>query len=247
MIVIKTKEQIDGIRASCRLAAACLDYIEPFMKPRVTTDAIDVLLDEYIRSHGATSACLGYRGYPKSSCISINEVVCHGIPSGRELLEGDIVNVDVTTILNGFYGDTSRMYKIGSVSQLADRLVTVTKEALAIGIGQIRPGNHFGDIGDAIADYANAKGFSVVYQFCGHGTGLQFHEEPSICHIDRKGTGAVMRPGMTFTVEPMLNQQAAEAKILSDGWTAVTIDGGLSAQFEHTVLVTEDGVEILTQ
>jgi methionyl aminopeptidase len=247
-ILIKNSEQIEGIRKSSRLAANVLKYIEPFVVAGVNTAHLDDLILSYIQKHGAISATVGYQGYPKASCISPNEVVCHGIPSEQVVLKnGDIVNIDVTTILNGFYGDTSKMFFIGEVSQEAKSLVETTKHCLNLGIQEVKPGAYFGDIGFAIARYAQSKGYSVVYEFCGHGVGVHFHEEPQIEHIARKGSGAVMRPGMTFTIEPMINQGKARVTIdQKDGWTARTIDGKLSAQFEHTVLVTETGYEILT-
>ncbi len=247
-ILIKTPAQIEGIRNSSRLAANVLKFIEPYVVEGVNTAHLDDLILNYITKNGAISATVGYQGYPKASCISPNEVVCHGIPSESVVLKnGDIVNIDVTTILNGFYGDTSKMFFIGDVSKEAEDLVEATKHCLNLGIQEVKPGAHFGDIGFSIARYAQSKGYSVVYEFCGHGVGIHFHEEPQIEHIARKGSGAVMRPGMTFTIEPMINQGKARVTIdQKDGWTARTIDGKLSAQFEHTILVTETGFEILT-
>ncbi|HON18580.1 MAG TPA: type I methionyl aminopeptidase [Salinivirgaceae bacterium] len=247
-IVIKNPYQIEQIRKSSRLAAKVLQYIEPFVKPGVDTEYLDNLILQFIEQHGAKSATLGYHGYPKASCISPNEIVCHGIPSKSVVLkDGDIVNIDVTTILNNFYGDTSKMFLVGNVSEEAKALVDAAEHCLRLGIQQVRPGAHFGDIGYAISQYAHSKGYSVVYEFCGHGVGINFHEEPQVEHIAKKGSGAVMLPGMIFTIEPMINQGKPRVVIdKTDGWTARTIDGKLSAQFEHTVLVTKNGYEILT-
>jgi methionyl aminopeptidase len=247
-IIIKTDEQIEGIRKSCHLAADTLGAIEDFIKSGVTTEEINRKAEEYIRDHGGVPAPLNYMGYPKATCISLNEVVCHGIPSDQDVLkEGDIINVDVTTILNGYFGDTSRMYAVGEVSDEARALISAAKDCLDIGITQVRPGKKFGDIGKAISAYARSRGYSVVHQFCGHGTGLQFHEGPQVHHDDLQYLPVEMLPGMVFTVEPMLNQRAPATRVLQDGWTAVTVDGGLSAQWEHTILVTDSGVEVLTQ
>lgn len=247
-ILIKNQEQIDGIRKSSKLAAATLQYAGGLVKPGVKTEEIDRSIDQFMRDHGAIPATLGYRGYPKSSCISINDVICHGIPGPYELKEGDILNIDVTTILNGYYGDTSAMFTVGAVSEYAKKLIDVTKECLEIGIAQCFPGNHLGNIGFEINRHASAHGYSVVYEFCGHGVGVKFHEEPEVSHIAAKNSGPVLKKGMTFTIEPMINAGKARAKIdRKDGWTARTIDGKLSAQFEHTVLLTDTGVEVLTQ
>ncbi|HPW67457.1 MAG TPA: type I methionyl aminopeptidase [Salinivirgaceae bacterium] len=247
-IIIKTPEQIEGIRKSSRLAANVLKYIEPHVVAGVSTEYLDNLILRYIEDNDATSATLGYNGFPKASCISLNEVVCHGIPSESVILkDGDIVNIDVTTILNGYYGDTSTMFLIGNVSDDAMKLVEATKHCLNLGIQQVKPGAYFGDIGFVIARYAHSKGYSVVYEFCGHGVGIDFHEEPQVEHIARRGSGKKMREGMIFTIEPMINMGKPRVKIdTKDGWTARTIDGKLSAQFEHTVLVTPTGYEILT-
>lgn len=246
-IVIKTPEQIEGIRESCKLARNTLKYIAQFAVAGNTTKFIDQKVEEYVRDHGATPATLGYRGYPASSCISVNEVVCHGVPGSYTLKDGDIVNVDVTTILNGFYGDTCMMYSIGEVSDTAKKLMEVTRKCLDIGIEQCFPGNRVGNIGYMIGHYAHKMGYGVVYEFCGHGIGLKFHEDPEVCHDTEKNTGPKMKPGMTFTIEPMINVGKARVKVdKNDGWTARTIDGKLSAQYEHTVLITETGVEVLT-
>jgi len=247
-IIIKTPEQIDGIRKSSKLAGQALEYIAPFVKDGVSTEFLDEKIVEFIRDNGAIAATLGYGGYPKSCCISLNEVICHGIPSKNTILKnGDILNIDVTTILNGYYGDTSRMYTVGEVSPKAAELIEVTKHCINLGIEQVKPGNYFGNIGFAISRYAKSKGYSVVYEFCGHGVGVDFHEEPQVDHTSRRNTGPIMRPGMTFTIEPMINEGRAGAVIdKADKWTARTIDGKLSAQFEHTILVTETGYEVLT-
>lgn len=200
-----------------------------------------------MRDHGAIPATLNYNGYPKSTCISVNDVICHGIPGPYVLRDGDILNVDVTTILNGYFGDTSRMFSIGDVSEYAQKLVRVTKECLDLGIKQCFPGNHVGNIGYSINKHAVAHGYTVVYEFCGHGVGVKFHEEPEVSHIAAINSGPKMKAGMTFTIEPMINAGKARAKVdKKDGWTARTIDGKLSAQFEHTVLITATGVEVLT-
>lgn len=247
-IIIKTPEQIEGIRQSSRLAARTLDYIGQFVKPGVSTEYLDIKIEEFIRDHGAIPATKGYNGYPKSSCISPNEVVCHGIPSPQTILkEGDIANIDITTILNGYFGDTSKMFAIGEIGKAARDLIDVTFHCLELGIQQVKPGNYFGNIGFVISRYARSKGYSVVYEYCGHGVGLQFHEPPQVDHTSHRNTGDIMKPGMIFTIEPMINQgRAATVTDKHDGWTARTIDKRLSAQFEHTVLVTPEGFEILT-
>ena len=247
-IIIKNPEQIEGIRASSKLAASTLNFIAQFVVPGVTTEFLDRKIEEYILQNGALPATKGYNGFPKSSCISPNEVVCHGIPSEKiTLSEGDIINIDVTTILNGYFGDTSRMYCVGEISERARRLVDTTRHCLDLGIRQVKPGNYFGNIGFVISRYAKANGFSVVYEFCGHGTGLHFHEEPQVDHTSHRNTGPIMQPGMIFTIEPMINEGKPTTRIdKNDGWTARTIDNRLSAQFEHTVLVTPTGFEVLT-
>ncbi|MCL3778984.1 type I methionyl aminopeptidase [Prolixibacteraceae bacterium JC049] len=247
-IIIKNKEQIEGIRKSSKLAGQSLVYIEQFVKEGVSTEFLNQKIHDFIIENNATPATLGYNGYPKSCCISLNNVICHGIPSEDTILKnGDILNIDVTTILDGYFGDTSRMYVVGEVDKKTQKLIDDTKHCLNLGIQQVRPGNHFGNIGFVIGRYAKAKGYSVVYEFCGHGIGMEFHEDPQVDHLSRKNTGDVMQPGMTFTIEPMINQGRPKAKIdKEDGWTARTIDGKLSAQFEHTILVTEDGYEVLT-
>ncbi len=247
-IIIKTPEQIEGIRKSSQLAARTLDYAEQFVKEGVNTEFIDDKIEEFIRSHGAIPATKGYNGFPKSSCISPNNVICHGIPSKDTVLkEGDILNIDITTILDGYFGDTSRMFSVGEVSEEAEELMDVAWHCLDLGIEQVKPGNRFGNIGFVINRLAKAKGYSVVYEFCGHGVGVEFHEEPQVDHASRRNTGSVMKPGMIFTIEPMINQGKAKAVVdQTDGWTARTMDGKLSAQFEHTILVTDTGCEVLT-
>lgn len=247
-IIIKNEKQIDGIRKSSKLAAQSLIIIEEHIKAGVTTNQLNEIIHNFIIENGAVPATLNYGGFPKSCCISINEVVCHGIPSENQLKNGDILNVDVTTILNGYFGDTSKMFKIGKVSQAASKLIEVTKEALDIGIAQVYPGNRFGNIGYEINKFVSSQGYSVVYEYCGHGIGIKFHEEPQVEHRAPKDTGPVMKPGMIFTIEPMINIGKAEVVTSkNDGWTVTTIDNKLSAQYEHTLLVTETGCEILTQ
>ena len=245
-VILKTEEQIQGIRQSCHLARDILDRLSERIESGVTTGQIDQWVYDDTIAHGAKPAPLGYKGYPKSTCTSLNEVICHGIPGERVLQEGDILNVDVTTILSGYYGDTSRMFEIGQVSELAHKLVRVTHECLELGIAQVWPGNTVGDIGHAIQTHAEANGFSVVRDFVGHGTGVQFHEGLQIPHFGQPGAGLVLVPNMVFTIEPMINAGGYAMHILENGWTAVTADGSLSAQWEHTVWVTEDGVEVLT-
>ena len=246
-IIIKTPEQITGIRKSCQLTRTILDAITDRIVPGITTEAINQWVHEMTVQAGAVPAPLNYRGYPKSVCTSINEVICHGIPSPRRILrEGDILNVDVTCILEGYYGDASRMFLIGNVSDAARRLVEVTRECMYLGIKQVKAGNTTGDIGHAIQRHAEGHGFSVVRMFVGHGTGVYFHEPPDIPHYGERGTGIALVPNMIFTIEPMINAGTYQGRILDDGWTAETLDGSLSAQWEHTVRVTEDGVEILT-
>jgi methionyl aminopeptidase len=246
-IKIHTEDDFAGMRKAGLLAAEVLDFITPHVRPGVTTDALDRLCHGFIVDHGAIPAPLNYRGFPRSICTSINHVVCHGIPGDRKLAEGDIVNIDITVILEGWHGDTSRMFLIGErVPLKARRLVDVTYEAMMRGIAVVQPGLPIGAIGHAIQAYAEAQRFSVVRDFCGHGVGRIFHDAPSILHFGEADRGPVMREGMFFTVEPMINAGRFEVKILSDGWTAVTKDRSLSAQFEHTVGVTKDGHEIFT-
>jgi methionyl aminopeptidase len=245
-IVLHGAEDFEAMRRAGRLAAATLDMITPHVVPGVTTAELDRLCHDFILAHGAVPAPLGYRGFPKSICTSVNHVVCHGIPGERRLEEGDIVNIDVTVILDGWHGDTSRMFAVGMPSRKAQLLMDVTYEAMQRGIRAIRPGATLGDVGWAIQSYVERQRFSVVRDFCGHGLGRAFHEAPNVLHFGRPGEGIVLREGMFFTVEPMVNAGRPEVKILDDGWTAVTRDRGLSAQFEHCIGVTATGCEIFT-
>ena len=245
-ITIHTPEDFAPMRAAGRLAAEALDMIHEHVRPGVTTGALDQICHDYILAAGATPAPLNYRGYPKSICTSINHVVCHGIPGERKLEKGDVLNIDVTVILNGWHGDSSRMYSAGAPSTRARNLIDVTYEALMRGVEIVKPGRTFGDIGHAIQTFVEGHRFSVVRDFCGHGIGRRFHEPPNVLHFGRTGEGPVLRPGMFFTIEPMVNAGRPEVKILDDGWTAVTRDRSLSAQFEHMIGVTEDGYEIFT-
>jgi methionyl aminopeptidase len=246
-IKIHAPADFEGMRKAGRLAAEVLDFITPHIKPGVTTDELDRLCHGFILDHDAIPAPLNYRGFPRSICTSINHVVCHGIPGDRKLIEGDIVNLDITVILDGWYGDTSRMFLVGERIPLkARRLVDVTYEAMMRGIEVVRPGIRLGAIGHAIQSFAEAQRFSVVRDFCGHGIGRVFHDAPSVLHFGRPDDGPELREGMFFTIEPMINAGRWEVKVLNDGWTAVTKDRSLSAQFEHTVAVTADGHEIFT-
>lgn len=246
-VEIKSPEQIEKMRATCRLAAKVLEFIRPHVVPGVTTGQLDKLCHDFILDHGAYPAPLNYKGFPRSICTSVNEEVCHGIPGDRVLRDGDIVNLDITTILDGYHGDTSDMFLVGEVSDEVRKLVEVTREAMWRGIRAVRPGGRIGDIGAAIYAFAHGEhGYGVVEAYCGHGIGREFHMPPQISHVGQAGRGRRLKPGMTFTIEPMINTGSPECRVLDDGWTAVTIDGGLSAQTEHTVLVTEDGVEVLT-
>ncbi len=251
-IVIKNAEDIVGMRVAGRLAADVLDFVTPYVKPGVTTAELDRLCHDYmVRVQGTTPAPLnyappGYRPFPKSICTSVNHQVCHGIPGDRVLKNGDIVNIDVTVIKDGYHGDTSRMFYVGEPSIAARRLCEVTYECMWLGIQQVRPGGYLGDIGHAIQTHAEKHGYSVVREFCGHGIGRRFHEEPQVLHYGKPGTLDRLAPGMTFTVEPMINAGRRDIKELADGWTIVTKDHSLSAQWEHTVLVTELGYEVLT-
>lgn len=247
-IIIKTADEIAKMRVAGRLAAEVLEMIEPYVKPGITTDELDKICHDYIVNvQKAIPAPLNYRGYPKSICTSINHQVCHGIPNDRKLKEGDIVNIDVTVIKDEYHGDTSKMFYVGKVSVLADRLVRITKECLELGIEMVKPGVHLGDIGAAIQNYAEKQRFSVVREYCGHGIGKIFHEDPQVLHYGEPGTGEVLTPGMTFTIEPMINAGKRHVKLLGDQWTVVTKDHSLSAQWEHTLVVTENGHEVLTR
>ena len=241
------KEKFEKMKIAGNLASKTLDMLTGEIKAGVSTNKIDKLGYEYIRDNGGYSAPLFYRGFPKSLCTSLNHVICHGIPSERILDEGDILNVDVTAMVDGFYGDTSRMYSIGKISVKAQNLIDATYESLMKSIKILKPGLKLGDIGHEIQTYVEAKGFSVVRDFCGHGIGDNFHEPPNILHYGKKNTGAELKPGMTFTIEPMINSGKYEVKILDDGWTAVSKDKSLSAQFEHTVGIKDNGYEIFTE
>jgi methionyl aminopeptidase len=245
-IKLHRPEDFGGMRRAGRLTAECLDMLVEHIEPGATTEMVDRLVREFALDNGAFPATLMYRGYAYACCTSVNHIVCHGMPSDKPLREGDIVNIDVTLIVDGWHGDSSRMYCVGEVPRRAARLVDVTYEALMRGVGAIRPGATTGDIGAAIQQYAEAERCSVVRDFCGHGLGRLFHDAPAVLHFGRSGEGPVLKPGMFFTVEPMINLGRPQVKVLSDGWTAVTRDRSLSAQFEHTVGVTETGVEIFT-
>jgi len=255
-ILIKSEKQIEGIRKSCKLAAQTLEFVKPYIQPGITTAKLDQLIETFMRDHKALPATLGYKGncpkqppYPKSSCISLNEVVCHGIPNETILKEGDIVGIDVTTILDGCgFGDTAATFPVGEISDDAKHLLEVTKKCLELGIKQVKPGVKTGEIGHSIYNYAILQGCTVVEQYCGHGTGLYFHEPPQICHVAKKTDGVFMFAGMIFTIEPMICLGTPDVIIDSkDYWTVRTVDGKLSAQFEHTILVTNHGHEILTE
>lgn len=239
-------EAFEGMRAAGRLAAEVLDHITPYVEAGITTDELNTICHDFILKNGATPAPLNYRGFPKSICTSINHVICHGIPGPKKLKNGDSLNIDVTVILDGWFGDTSRMFFVGEPKLLPKRLCKVTFEALWKGIEVVKPGAHLGDIGHAIQTHVEAHRYSVVRDFCGHGIGRVFHDEPSIVHYGTPGTGPELRPGMFFTIEPMVNAGKHTCKVLADGWTAVTRDKSLSMQFEHTLAVTEDGYEVFT-
>ncbi|WP_421850765.1 type I methionyl aminopeptidase [Oricola sp.] len=240
------EEGFEGMRRASRLTAMALDELVPMVKPGVTTAEVDRFLFEYGMDHGAIPATLNYRGYTHSCCTSVNHVVCHGFPSDKPLREGEIVNIDVTYVLNGWHGDSSRMYPVGEIKRAAERLLQVTHECLMLGIEAVKPGARMGAIGEAIQKHAEAQRCSVVRDFCGHGIGQLFHDAPNVLHYGRKDEGVEMRKGMMFTIEPMINLGRPHVKVLSDGWTAVTRDRSLSAQYEHTIGVTEDGCEIFT-
>ena len=252
-ISIKTAEEIEKMRVAGRLAGEVLDYIGPFVKPGVTTEELDRLCHDYmVQVQGCIPAPLnyappGYEPYPKSICASINHQVCHGVPNERPLKKGDIVNLDITTIKDGWHGDSSRMFIVGEASILAKRLCQITYECMWLGINQVRPGARLGDIGAAIQRHAEGAGFSVVREFCGHGIGNRFHEDPQVLHYGKAGTGITLEAGMIFTIEPMINAGKAAISELADGWTIVTKDRSLSAQWEHTIVVTPNGHEVLTQ
>lgn len=247
-ITIKTSEEIERMRISGRLAADVLLMIEDYVKPGVTTDELNTICHDYIVNvQQAIPAPLNYRGFPKSICTSVNHQVCHGIPGNKKLKDGDIINIDITVIKDGYHGDTSKMFLLGKTSVLARRLVELTYEAMQRGIEAVRPGARLGDIGHTIQFYAESQNCSVVREYCGHGIGINFHEEPQVLHYGTPSTGIELVTGMTFTIEPMINAGRRHVKLLPDAWTVVTKDHSLSAQWEHTVLVTEDGYEVLTR
>ncbi len=246
-IVIKTPDEIEKMRIAGRLAAEVLEMVEPHVKPGVTTEELDRMCHDYIvNEQGAIPAPLNYRGFPKSICTSVNHQVCHGIPGGKKLKNGDIVNIDVTVIKDGFHGDTSKMFQIGEPSILAKRLCNIAQEAMHIGIAQVKPGVHLNEVGSAIQKFVESHSYSVVREYCGHGIGRNFHEDPQVLHYGTFEKGPKLLPGMCFTIEPMINAGKHSVKLLPDGWTVVTKDRTLSAQWEHTLLVTEDGYDILT-
>jgi methionyl aminopeptidase len=246
-VTIKTADEIEKMRLAGRLAAEVLEMIEPHVRPGVTTGELDRVCHDYIVDvQKAVPAPLNYRGFPRSICTSVNQVVCHGIPGEKLLKKGDIVNIDITVIKDGYHGDTSKMFAVGQPSVLAKRLMGVTQQALFVGIKQARPGRHLGDIGHAIQSFVESHNYSVVREYCGHGIGREFHEDPQILHYGAPGAGLELEPGMCFTIEPMVNAGKQQVKLKPDGWTVVTRDRSLSAQYEHTLLITETGCEILT-
>lgn len=246
-VTIKTADQIEKMRVAGRLAAEVLEIIEPHVQPGVTTDELDRICHDHIVSvQNAVPAPLNYRGFPKSICTSVNQVVCHGIPGEKTLKKGDIVNIDITVIKDGYHGDTSKMFAVGQPSVLAKRLMGVSQKALYVGIEHARPGKHLGDIGHAIQSFVESHNYSVVREYCGHGIGLEFHEDPQVLHYGTPGAGLELQPGMCFTIEPMVNAGKQQVKLKPDGWTVVTRDRSLSAQYEHTLLITEEGCDILT-
>lgn len=248
-ISLKTPEELEHMRVAGRLAAEVLQVVAEHVRPGVSTAELDRICHEHIVNvQDAVPANVGYRGFPKAVCTSVNNVICHGIPNDAKVLrDGDIINIDVTVIKNGWHGDTSRMYYVGAPSVMARRLVEATQEAMFCGIRAVKPGATLGDIGHAIQQYAESQRFSVVREYCGHGIGRVYHDEPQVLHYGRPGEGTVLKPGMTFTIEPMINEGTRHTRVLPDGWTVVTKDRKLSAQWEHTVAVTADGVEILTR
>jgi len=246
-VTIKTPEEVEKMRIAGRLAAEVLRMIRPHVQPGVTTDELDRICHDYIVNvQQAIPAPLNYKGFPRSICTSVNHQVCHGIPGDKKLKKGDIVNIDITVIKDGYHGDTSKMFYIGEPSILAKRLVQITHECMLKGIAMVRPGTRLGDIGHAIQQHAEAHGFSVVREYCGHGIGREFHEDPQVLHYGQPGTGMQLAPGMTFTIEPMINAGKRDVKLLPDNWTVVTRDHSLSAQWEHTILVTDKDHEVLT-
>lgn len=247
MVTIKTEDEVEKMRRSGRLAAEVLLMIEQHIKPGVTTNELNDICHEFILDHGAIPAPLNYRGFPKSICTSVNDEICHGIPSDRKLRNGDIVNLDITTIVDEYHGDTNKTFFVGSPRKKALKLAETTQKALEKAIAVVRPGARLGDIGATIQQYVESLGYSVVREFCGHGIGKEFHEDPQILHFGQFGQGLEIQKGMCFTIEPMVNLGKHDLRILDDNWTAVTRDGSLSAQFEHTLLVTESGVDVLTR
>jgi methionyl aminopeptidase len=246
-VIIKTPEEIEKMRVAGRLAADVLEMIEPHVKPGVTTNELNQICHDYILEHDAIPAPLNYHGFPKSICTSINHVVCHGIPDDKPLKNGDIVNIDITVIKDGYHGDTSAMFGVGKVAAHAERLMKITRECMIKGIELVKPGAFLGDIGQVIQQYAESNHYSVVREYCGHGIGAGFHEEPQVLHYGRAGTGVELQAGMIFTIEPMINAGKRQVKLSNkDGWTVTTADRRLSAQWEHTILVTETGYEVLT-
>lgn len=247
MIHIKSSREIELMRSTAKLAASTLEMIEEHIVPGISTEELNKICHDYIEKNGAYPSPLNYNGFPKSICTSPNEVICHGIPDEKVILkDGDILNIDVTTYLNKFHGDTNKTFLVGDVDPAIQKLVEITYKCMREGINTVKPGGRIGDIGAIIQEVAHGNGFSVVEEYCGHGIGREFHEEPQVVHVGKKGTGPEMKPGMTFTIEPMINLGNRHCELLSDGWTVITKDKKWSAQFEHTILVTEDGHEILT-
>ncbi len=246
--IIKTPEEIEKMRIAGKLAADVLEYIEPHIKPGITTNELDTLCHDYIvNTQKAIPAPLEYHGFPKSICTSVNHVICHGIPNEKHLKKGDMINIDITVIKDLYHGDTSKIFFVGEPSIIAKRLAKVAYECMCIGIDLVKPGIHLGDIGHAIQNHAESSNYSVVREYCGHGIGAKFHEDPQVLHYGKAGTGITLEPGMIFTIEPMINVGKRNVKLLKDGWTVVTKDHSLSAQWEHTILVTKTGHEILTK
>lgn len=246
--IIKTPEEIEKMRIAGKLAAEVLEYIEPYIKPGITTNELDTLCHDYIvNTQKAIPAPLDYHGFPKSICTSVNHVICHGIPNEKHLKKGDMINIDITVIKDLYHGDTSKIFFVGEPSIITKRLAKIAYECMCLGIDLVKPGIHLGDIGHAIQNHAEANNYSVVREYCGHGIGIKFHEDPQILHYGKAGTGITLEPGMIFTIEPMINVGKRNVKLLKDGWTVVTKDHSLSAQWEHTILVTDTGHDILTQ
>ncbi len=246
-VTIKNNSEQEGMRIAGKLASEVLEMIGEYVQPGITTEELDRICHEYIvDKQQAIPACLNYRGFPKSVCTSVNHVVCHGIPGPKKLKKGDVINIDVTVIKDGFHGDTSKMFHVGETSILAKRISQAAYDSMWLGIKLVKPGTRLGDIGSVIQQHAEKLGYSVVREYCGHGIGREFHEDPQVLHYGRAGTGIALKAGMTFTIEPMINAGRKEVKLLPDGWTVVTKDHKLSAQWEHTILVTENGYEVLT-